>query len=185
MRGARSRRATLHVRNAFPACNLAPRERAKTEQTLNVWLVIYRIPVSTLWRGDLFIVPEGTPVLEALPWREQHHLGEGNTISTVNEPCRVRPGNDRRMALPSSTRQGYVGIVPCTNTAFAEVREAGNRRPGERHLRPHCFEGGEGVRDPGTEGNNFFSDGWVRARGKLAVSGIPAETTASSPRQGA
>ena len=42
MQGARSRRATLHVRNAFPACNLAPRERAKTEQTLNVWLVIYR-----------------------------------------------------------------------------------------------------------------------------------------------
>ena len=46
MQGARSRRATLHVRNAFPACNLAPRERAKTEQTLNVWLVIYRTKIS-------------------------------------------------------------------------------------------------------------------------------------------
>ena len=44
MRGARSGRAGMHVRNAFRACNLARSERAKTEQTLNVWLVIDRNP---------------------------------------------------------------------------------------------------------------------------------------------
>ena len=66
MQGARSRRATLHVRNAFPACNLAPRERAKTEQTLNVWLVIYRthVPVGCSRRKCL---PKSSCMMAAVP----------------------------------------------------------------------------------------------------------------------